>query len=41
LWPLKPGRPPGWRRKPEHEVHEVLNNTQGLAFDVLERRDTS
>jgi hypothetical protein len=41
LWPLRPGRPPGWRRKPEHEVHEVLNNTHGLAFDVLERRDTS
>jgi hypothetical protein len=41
IWPLKPGRPPGWRHKPEHEVHEVLNNTHGLAFDVLERRDTS
>jgi hypothetical protein len=41
IWPLKPGRPPGWRRKPGHEVHEVLNNTHGLAFDVLERRDTS
>jgi hypothetical protein len=41
LWPLRPGCPPGWRRKPEHEVHEVLNNTHGLAFWALERRDTS
>jgi hypothetical protein len=41
IWPLRPGRPPGWRRRPEYEVHEVLNVTHGLAFDVLERRDTS
>jgi hypothetical protein len=41
IWPLRPGRPPGWRRKPEHEVHEVLNNTHGLAFWALERPDTS
>jgi hypothetical protein len=41
IWPLKPGRPPGWQRRPKHEVHEVLNTTPGLAFDVRERRDTS
>jgi hypothetical protein len=29
--PLKPGRPPGWRRKPKHEVHAVLNEIHGLA----------
>jgi hypothetical protein len=40
-WPLRPGRPPGWRRKPEHEVHEVLNVVHGLAFWALERPDTS
>jgi hypothetical protein len=40
-WPLRPGRPPGGRRKPEHEVHEVLKDLHGLAFDVLEHRDTS
>jgi hypothetical protein len=40
-WPLRPGRPPGWRRKPEHEVHEVLNVVHGLAFWALERLDTS
>jgi hypothetical protein len=41
LWPLRPGRPPGWRRRPEHEVHEVLNTAHGLAFWALERPDTS
>jgi hypothetical protein len=40
-WPLRPGRPPGWRRKPDHEIHEVLNVVHGLAFWALERRDTS
>jgi hypothetical protein len=40
-WPLRPGRPPGWRRKPGHELHEILKDLHGLAFDVLERRDTS
>ncbi|PSJ64389.1 hypothetical protein C7I84_05400 [Mesorhizobium ephedrae] len=35
--PLKPGRPPGWRRKPDHEVREVLNELHGLAFDALQR----
>ncbi len=41
LWPLRPGRPPGWRRKPTHEVHEVLDVVHGLAFWVLESPDTS
>ncbi|PSJ57689.1 hypothetical protein [Kumtagia ephedrae] len=41
LRPLKPGRPPGWRRKPDHPVHEVLNELHGLAFDALQRPDTS
>jgi hypothetical protein len=40
-WPLRPGRPPGWRRKPDHEIHEVLNVVHGLAFWALERPDTS
>ena len=51
LSPLKPGRPPGSRRRdwlgpdskrrPSHEVHEVLHVTHGLAFWALERHDTS
>lgn len=41
LWPLKPGRPPGWRRKPTHEVHDILDATHGLAVLALERPDTS
>jgi len=41
LWPLRPGRPPGGRRRSTHEVDDVLAATHGLAFDALERRDTS
>ncbi len=41
LWPLRPGRPPGWRRKPTHEVHEILDVVHGLAFWVLKAPDTS
>ncbi|MCV3242318.1 hypothetical protein [Mesorhizobium sp. ZC-5] len=47
IWPLRPGRPPGQhprqgRKKSRHEVHEILKDLHGLAFDVLEeRRDTS
>jgi hypothetical protein len=41
LWPLRPGHPPSWRRKPDHEVHEVLNVVHGLAFWALESPDTS
>jgi hypothetical protein len=40
-WPLRPGRPPGGRQKPVHEVHEVLNVVHGLAFWVLNSPDTS
>jgi hypothetical protein len=41
VWPLKPGRPPGWRRKPDHEVHEVLDVVHGLAFWALASPRTS
>ncbi len=41
VWPLKPGWPPGWRRKPTHEVHEVLDVVHGLAHWVLTSPDTS
>jgi hypothetical protein len=39
--PLRPGRPPGGRQKPVHEVHEVLNVVHGLAFWALKSPDTS
>ncbi|MEQ1955091.1 hypothetical protein [Mesorhizobium sp. CN2-181] len=39
--PLKPGRPPGWSRKPTHEVHEVLDVVHGLACWILQSPDTS
>jgi len=41
-WPLRPGRPPGQRAASRRtEVHEILQDLHGLAFDVLDRRDTS
>jgi hypothetical protein len=40
-WPLRPGRPPGWQRRSRDEIHEILKDLHGLAFDVLERPDTS
>lgn len=50
VWPLRPGRPPGGRRRPTHEVHAVLADLHSFAFLALEqardggeagRRDTS
>ena len=43
VWPLRPGRPPGQRpaARRTHEVHEILHDLHGLAFDVLEHPDTS
>jgi hypothetical protein len=45
LSPLRPGRAPGLsaasRRRPAHEVHDVLNDLQWFAFKALERPDTS
>ena len=38
--PLRPGPPPGHRKKPTHEVDEVLIECQGLARDAM-RLDTS
>ena len=38
--PLRPGPPPGHRRRPVHEVDEVLTECHGLACDAL-RPDTS
>jgi hypothetical protein len=40
-WPLRMGRPPGWRRRGRHEVHAILLRTNGLALYALEGRDTS
>ncbi|MEO3997414.1 hypothetical protein [Mesorhizobium sp. CAU 1732] len=41
VWPLRPGRPPGWRKQPSHEVHHVLTAVHDLAFWAMERPDTS
>ncbi len=40
LSPLRPGRPPGYRRTPIHEVDEVLIECDGLAWDAM-KPDTS
>ncbi len=41
LSPMRPGRPPGWRRKPDHQIYEVLNELHGLAVWARERPNTS
>jgi hypothetical protein len=41
IWPLRPGRPPGGRRRPAHEVHEILRDLQWFAVKAMERTDTS
>lgn len=46
IWPLRPGRPPGWRRpgprgRGLHEVHDILNDLHGLALWAMECGDTS
>jgi hypothetical protein len=38
--PLRPGRPPGHRRKPTHEVDEILANCHWLAWEAM-KPDTS
>jgi len=38
--PLRPGRPPGSRKKPTHEVDEILTDCHGLACWAMEP-DTS
>jgi hypothetical protein len=38
--PLRPGHPPGYRRKPIHEVDEILVECDGLAFEAM-KPDTS
>jgi hypothetical protein len=41
VWPLRPGRPPGGRLRPTHEVHEILRDLQWFAGKAMERTDTS
>jgi hypothetical protein len=38
--PLRPGRPPGHRRKPIHEVDEILTECDWLAWEAM-KPDTS
>ncbi|MGL4488782.1 MAG: hypothetical protein ACRCU5_04985 [Rhizobiaceae bacterium] len=41
LSPLRPGFPPGYRRKPIHEIENVLLDCHSLAQYARERRDSS
>ena len=38
--PLRPGHPPGYRRKPIHEVDDILTECDGLAWEAM-KPDTS
>ncbi len=39
--PMRPGRPPGWRRRPTHQVYDVLNELHGLAVWAQDPANTS
>lgn len=39
--PLRTGRPPGWRQRPTHEVHEILKECHWLAHHLHPELDTS
>ncbi|MGL4488512.1 MAG: hypothetical protein ACRCU5_03605 [Rhizobiaceae bacterium] len=41
LSPIRPGFPPGYRRKPIHPIEEVLLDCHSLAQYARERRDSS
>ncbi|MGL4491037.1 MAG: hypothetical protein ACRCU5_16475 [Rhizobiaceae bacterium] len=41
LSPIRPGFPPGYRRKPQHPIEEVLLDCHSLAQYARERRDSS
>jgi hypothetical protein len=38
--PLRPGRPPGYRAEPDHDVDDILIECHRLALDAM-RNDTS
>jgi len=38
---LRSGRPPGWRTRPTHEVHEILKECHWLVRNVQPTLDTS
>jgi hypothetical protein len=39
--PMRPGLPPGWRRRKIHEIDDVLRECHGLANDLLNAPNTS
>jgi hypothetical protein len=41
LSPMRPGRPPGFRKRSNHEIHAVLNELHGLAVWARSSPDTS
>ncbi|MEO4000940.1 hypothetical protein [Mesorhizobium sp. CAU 1732] len=41
LSPLKPGRPPGYRLRPTHEIHGILADLHHFAREALDPPDTS
>ena len=40
-WPMRPGRPPGWKRRPKTALEQVLAECDFLARDAWTAPDTS
>jgi len=40
-WPMRPGRPPGWKRRPKTALEQVLAECDFLARDAWTSPDTS
>jgi hypothetical protein len=40
-YPMRPGRPPGYRKKKLHEIDEILGDCHYFAWEAMKKPDTS
>jgi hypothetical protein len=40
-YPMRPGRPPGYRKEKLHEIDEILSECHYFAWEVMKKPDTS
>jgi hypothetical protein len=40
-YPMRPGRPPGYRAKKAHEIDEILSDCHYFAWEAMKKPDTS